>query len=46
MKNCGTCKWYKVGEIFGICTNTDSKKRNKDKVLKRDKCKCWEGKEK
>ena len=43
-KTCGTCIWYEQGEIFGICTNEESNKRNKNTTLKLDHCKRWERK--
>ena len=42
MKNCSNCKYYKQGDVFGICTNEKSKKQNKEYTLKSDKCKCCE----
>lgn len=43
MKNCGNCKYYKQGELLGICTNENNHRKNKYSLLKKDSCKKWEG---
>mgnify|MGYP005951516151 CR=1 FL=1 len=44
-KTCETCKFFKIGQGkfgTGLCVSDNSKKHNKDCVLKRDTCKSWE----
>lgn len=44
-KICETCKYFRIGQGkfgTGLCVSDNSKKHNKDCVLKRDTCKSWE----
>ena len=44
-KICETCKYFRIGQGkygTGICKSTNSNKRNKNFVLRKETCSKWE----